>query len=395
MDLQGRKIAIVGAGIGGLTAAVALERAGAQVCVVERRPELVRVQAGGGMHLWHNGIRALATIGLAAPIAEFGERGAAVERAEFCSYRRGLLASWPVERIGQDLGAPTVGVSRDQLHRILLDAAGNCDLRLGSECREITSGQRPRIELADGDTIEADLIIGADGLNSVVREYLFGRSPARAAGYSTWQAIVTHSDLPSSPGLFQVIWGPGARFLYYRLADGRLYWEGQFAAKPGGSDPPGQRRAAVLRRFGEWGPAVRQMVAMTEERAISRLDVYDRPPLRTWSRGQVTLLGDAAHPMTNAIGQGANQTIEDAVVLARLAQKQPDWPSALREYERLRVPRTTSMVRTARNLQRFNRWRSPAACRLRDELIRVAFRTVALRQHTKDMAVTFPMSASA
>jgi len=359
------------------------------VTVLERRPELVRIQAGGGMHLWHNGVRALGALGLAGPVIALGERGAAVQRAEFCSFRRGVLATWPVGAIATELGAPTVGVSRDQLHRILLDAAAGLDVRLGAECRSISEGPSPAVTLADGSTIEADLVIGADGLNSVVRRHLFGPAAPRPAGYSTWQAIVGHRDPAAPPGVFRVIWGPGARFLYYHLADGRLYWEGQFAATPGGGDPPGERKEQVLRRFAPWGPVVTAMVSASDEAAISRLDVYDRAPLRTWTRGPITLLGDAAHPMTNAVGQGANLTIEDAVVLARAARRQPSWAEALREYERERVPRTTAMVRTARNLQRFNRWQGAAACRVRDELIRVGFSTVGLRQHTRDMAVSF------
>jgi 2-polyprenyl-6-methoxyphenol hydroxylase-like FAD-dependent oxidoreductase len=389
MDLEGQRIVIAGAGIGGLTVAAAMLQAGCHVTIAERRTELVRVQAGGGMHLWHNGIRALATLGLDVPVVELGERGAAVQTAEFCSYKRGVLATWPVAQIADDIGAPTVGVSRDQLHQILLDAAGAAELRLGAECQAIEESDGLRLRLADGTAIEADLIIGADGLNSMVRQHLIGEIPARPAGYSTWQAIVEYENSAAPPGLFRVIWGPGARFLYYRLADGRMYWEGQFAAKPGGTDPEGRRKAEVLRRFGAWGPPISGIVAATEEQAISRLDVQDRPPLRSWSRGQITLLGDAAHPMTNAIGQGANQTIEDAVVLARVAREQPDWRAALSEYERLRIPRTTSMVRTARNLQRFNRWRGPVTCRVRDQLIRIGFSTVALRQHTKDMAAAF------
>jgi 2-polyprenyl-6-methoxyphenol hydroxylase-like FAD-dependent oxidoreductase len=339
-------------------------------------------------------VLALAAIGLDRPVTVLGERGAAVERAEFCSYQRGVLATWPVAEIAAGLGAPTIGVSRDELHRILLDAAAACDVRLGAECRAITEGSTPSVVLTDGSTLKAELIIGADGLNSIVREHLFGAEQPRPAGYATWQAVVDHQDEAAPPGVFRVIWGPGARFLYYHLADGRLYWEGQFAAKPGGSDPRQGRKELVLRRFAPWGPVVTAMVAASDEASISRLDVHDRRPLRTWTRGPITLLGDAAHPMTNAIGQGANQSIEDAVVLAAVARTQPTWADALRAYERQRVPRTTAMVRTARNLQRFNRWQNPVACRLRDEIIRASFSTVGLRQHSRDMAVNFDMANS-
>lgn len=388
MKLHDQHVVVVGAGIGGLTAAIALRRAGCRVTVLERRTELVRVQAGGGMHLWHNGMLALAALDLAGPVAELADRGARVERAEFCSVRRGVLAAWPVQRIEHDLGAPTVGVGRDELHRILLAAAGN-DVQMGTVCRSVTDLDHPRVGLADGTELDADLVVGADGLHSLVRRQLFGPAAPRPAGYSTWQAVVAHQEAGAPVGVFRVIWGRGARFLYYHLADGRLYWEGQFASRPGQSDPRAGRRERVLQRFDDWGPVVRAMIGAADEDDITHLDVYDRRPLSTWTRGRVTLLGDAAHPMTNAIGQGANQAIEDAVVLADAARSQPSWSAALRDYEQRRIPRTTSMVKTAHNLQRFNRWTSRPACRLRDEIVRASFATVGLRQHTRDMTVRF------
>ena len=215
MELHDQQVVIVGAGIGGLTAAIALSRAGCEVTVLERRRELVRVQSGGGMHLWHNGMLALAALGVDAPLHQLAARGAGVEQAEFRSCRQGLLAAWPVGDLGRELGAPTVGVSRDELHRILLEEAAGADVRLGRECRSITEGPRPTVTLADGSELVADLLIGADGLNSLVRSQLFGASPPRAAGYSTWQAVVEHRDAGAPPGVFRVIWGRGARFLYY------------------------------------------------------------------------------------------------------------------------------------------------------------------------------------
>ncbi|WP_188316537.1 FAD-dependent monooxygenase [Solihabitans fulvus] len=389
MKLARQRLVVVGAGIGGLATAAAFRRAGAEVTVLERRRNLRTAQAGGGIHLWHNGVRALDRLGLAEPVRDLGARGGVLHTAEFCSHRGAVLASWPIREIERELGAPTVGVSRDQLHALLFGAAEGAELRLGAECVGLTEEESGvRVLLADGEVLAADAVIGADGLNSLVRGNLLGQAPPRPAGYATWQAIVAHDGGDTTRvGLFRVLWGPGARFLFYRLADGKLYWEGQFASAEGGRDPDGGRRDAVLRRFAEWVAPVSEIVEATAEEAISRLDVYDRPPARHWGRGRVTLLGDAAHPMTNAMGQGANQAVEDAVVLAGAARAASSWPEALREYERRRIPRTTTMVRTARNLQRLNRWSNPLACRLRDQLIRVGF-SVALRKHAKDMAIS-------
>jgi 2-polyprenyl-6-methoxyphenol hydroxylase-like FAD-dependent oxidoreductase len=381
---------IVGGGIGGLTAARALTRAGIEVAEFERAQSLDQVQVGGAIHVWHNGMRGLQELELGEEVAALGGRGAVVETAEMRNSRGRLITSWSPGEMERELGAPTLGVVRPELHRVLVGGVEDGVLQLGKEC--VGFEQRPAgvtARFSDGSEESGDVLIGADGLDSAVRRQLHGEEPPRFARYASWQALTEFEDDAAPVGLFRIIWGSGARFLYYRVSAERVYWEGIFATEAGGSDPPGQRKSAVLERFGDWFHPVPAIVESTAEDAISRHDVYDRPRLKTWGTGRVTLLGDAAHPMTNAAGQGANQAIEDAVVIGKTMAGADDPQEALRAYERRRMRRSARVAGLAWNLTALSRWQSPAACAFRDRLLTAMFALVAKRAQRKDMAYEF------
>jgi 2-polyprenyl-6-methoxyphenol hydroxylase-like FAD-dependent oxidoreductase len=189
--------------------------------------------------------------------------------------------------------------------------------------------------------------------------------------------------------VFRVIFGRGARFLHYRVDEKTVYWEGIYATSAGVQDPAGGRRQAALDRFAGWRTPVEAIIGATNETAINRSDIYTRPPIKEWGAGRVTLLGDAAHPMTNAMGQGANQAIEDAVVLARCLSQVDDPMSALREYERCRIGRSASFVKISSFMSKLSQLQQPAAVGARDLWFRVSLGTFVYRKVRKDMAYTF------
>ena len=380
---------VIGGGIGGLTAARALTRAGLEVKVFERAGALEKVQVGGAIHLWHNGMRGLQRLELDEQVRSLGGRAAEVDTAEFRNWRGKLLVSWSPRETERAVGAPTVGVLRPDLHRVLVDGLEPGVLELGRECTGFEQTRESVTAMfADGSRESGDVLIGADGLRSTVRRGLLGEEQLRFAKYASWQALCRFDSEETREGLFRVIWGPGARFLFYHVDAGRMYWEGIFATEAGGSDPPGQRRAAVQQKFAGFNPPVQDMLAATEEEAIMRGDVYDRPPTKRWGEGRVTLLGDGAHAMTNAVGQGANMTIEDSVVLGSALQGASDPVVALRAYEQKRMRRAAATQQLAHRLTGLSRWRSPAALAVRDRLLPTVM-IVGKRQHRKDMAYEF------
>jgi 2-polyprenyl-6-methoxyphenol hydroxylase-like FAD-dependent oxidoreductase len=380
---------IAGAGIAGLTSALALREHGVEVTVLERAASPEAIQVGGCIHMWHNGQRGLQRIGVGEPLLAQAGDAAVVSRAEFRTGGGRLMYGWSVRDIEQRVGAPTYGVRRPDLHRVLLDAVGE-GVRFGATCEGFEQdGEGVRVRLAGGGEERGDVLIVADGLRSVLRGQLPDATEPRYAGYVSWQAIARVDTETVPVGLFRVLWGRGARFLFYRIGLEEVYWEGTFAAPAGGGEPANQRGQAVLERFRGWAAPVEAIVQATESAAITRADMYDRPTSKQWGEGRVTPIGDAAHAMTNALGQGANQAIEDAIVLGRCLGDEADPVAGLRAYEAERIPRTTKFASMSWSLARASRLHNPLACAARNAGLTVGFRVGFARQHPQEMSYSF------
>lgn len=375
---------VVGAGIGGLSAAVALRRAGIETEVYERATTLAGIQAGGGLVLWHNAVLALRRLGLADEVAAIGHE---LHRHEFRSWRGRQLADWPVAAVSRRVGAPAYAVSRPALHRALADAAGG-DIRLGVRCVGLEPDDDGVSVRFDGGEARADLVVGADGLRSTVRRLLRPfEPPPRFAGYTAWQGVVRLADARVPDGTFENVWGRGRRFICFRIDDdGLVYWDGVTSDQIGHElDMVGHTRQEIVRaQFAGWPDPIPALIDATAEDDIAAIDIFDRRPVGRWGIGRVTLLGDAAHPMTFNLGQGACQAIEDALVLADCLARKPgggDMPAALLAYERRRRARTTKMVETSWTIGAVGRWRGRAACAFRAAFMRAAFNRVIFRQN--------------
>lgn len=377
---------IIGAGIGGLTAALALRAVGVGATVYERGSSLEAMQAGGGIHLWSNALHVFRHLGLDDTIRA---SGAELELAEFCSWRGPVLSGWKIGDISRRVGLPTVGISRADLQPMLARALGDEQIKLAMPCTGFAEdADGVIVRFADGCEARGDLLIGADGISSAVRAQIHGQQPHRYAGYTLWQAI---TDFPTSQAphdYFRVSWGRGKRFGFYRVGGGRLYYFALSNAPAREQDPERGKVAMLLDRYGfrDWPEPVPSIIKATDDAALSRVDLRDRPPARRWGEGRVTLLGDAAHPMTFNVGQGACQAVEDAGALARHLGRAGDIPAALRAYEAERIKRTTPIVNLAWQLGSFGRWENRAACRFRELMLRGMLNTVALRGHQRDMA---------
>jgi 2-polyprenyl-6-methoxyphenol hydroxylase-like FAD-dependent oxidoreductase len=232
-----------------------------------------------------------------------------------------------LRELGRQLGDLTVVLRRAELLSVLRDAAFGAKIRLGARCVGFEQNERrAKAFLADGSSVEDDLLIGADGLHSVIRAQLFGPREPRYAGYVAWRAITEFEHGRLTPGISL---GRGSQFGQVPLKEiNRVYW---FATRNlshrmhGTSEKP---KPDLLAVFAQWDKPVTELIEATEERAILRTELYDHAPLKRWGRGRVTLLGDAAHPMTPDLGQGACQALEDSAVLTRCLENTDDPVSA-------------------------------------------------------------------
>jgi 2-polyprenyl-6-methoxyphenol hydroxylase-like FAD-dependent oxidoreductase len=348
---------VVGAGIGGLGAAIALERAGVEPIVIERAPELR--EAGFGLVVSANAVTALRSLGLREDVAA---RGTRVRRAEIRNPRGDLLTLIDYEALGWE----TYGILRSELQQAMLESLPGDHLRLGTTCIGATEDGQALLEGAEA--VFADVVIGADGVRSAVRRSLFGDELLRYGGHRAWRAG-TRFDDERVRDRFVEVWGVAGGFGFGPAGRGRVYWY-CFETVPEGAPAPERPRDAFLGRYGAWFDPIPALIESTEADAIEPTFTYDRPPRRTWGRGRVTLLGDAAHPMKPNIGQGAAQALEDAVVLGLCIGTNPNPEDALREYERRRVKRANAVVRASRRTGRVAEVRSPLAARLRDVVMK-------------------------
>jgi salicylate hydroxylase len=373
---QALRVAVVGAGLGGLAAAAAMRRRGLDVTVYEQARALGEI--GAGVQLGPNAMKALRALGLErAVVAAAVEPGAHVLR----DWRSGgTLYRTPMKGVFERrFGAGYYQIHRADLHRILAGAVDPARVRLGARCVAARNEPgRAVLAFAGGGAAESDVVVGADGIHSVVREGILGPDAPRFTGDICWRGVVPAAALP--PGLIAKdvnVWlGPHGHVVHYYVRGGEMVnfvaiyeadtWRGE-------SWSTVADRAELLSTYAGWHPSLLELFGRCER--VNKWALHDRDPLPRWSEGRITLLGDAAHPMLPYLAQGACMAVEDGYLLADLlaapaATRDP--AAALRTYQAMRLPRATRVQLGARARATVNHAATPLARLARD--LRYAWR---------------------
>jgi salicylate hydroxylase len=380
--LRPLKVLIAGGGVAGLTLGLGLRRHGIDAEVFERTDGFGLV--GSGLVLSPNGMKALDHVDrtLGALVRETGRPNTPQAGVLMFTWRGRRLAAQPFGDLEGNWGAPLVAIMRADLHRLLTAAvaspaqtgAGKLTVHHGAAVTGVTQDDSSvTVALSDGRTITGDVLAGADGVRSAVRAAVLNAGPPRYTGYTSVRGSApTPSVYPDG----FITGGRGAQFFCSAVSGERLYWtctlrapEGQWPAKPAD-----QALADLRERLDRWHEPIPSMIDSCDRDDFLVTDIHDRPPLTRWCTGRVILLGDAAHPMSPMLGQGANMAIEDAACLADQLARSASLPEAVTEYERIRIKRANKYARMSGMLGKLGHMSNPLGVAFRDTMIRIMMR---------------------
>lgn len=360
---------VVGGGIGGLATAIALQQRDVDAVVYERADAIE--PAGVGIGVPTNGMAALDRLGLAEAVEA---RGVPLAELVLRSPDGTVLRTDDLSPLVEQFGHSTVSIRRTALREILVDALEPGTLRLGKRCVGFDqSADGVTVRFADGTEAAGDVLVGADGIRSAIREELFPASEPRHSGETCYGGVADF-DLPRSiERTSWDVWGGAAEFSFAPVAPGRVTWYAPITGHEKGRDE--EATATIERlceRYADFPDPIPTLLANTDAESVIHTDLADVSPLETWWHGRTVLLGDAAHAALPSLGQGAAQALEDALVLAdELVDSDPSNPSAaFRAYERARKPRAETVVSQARRVEEVAHLTDERARWVRDFTIR-------------------------
>lgn len=356
------KIIIIGGGIGGTATALALHRAGLDFIVYERSPQLREV--GAGIALWANATHILKNLGL---LDDAIQVGCLTTNYQFNSQRGKELVNIAVD----DFESPVVGIHRAELHQLLWRNVPAEKFILGEIFERFERiGNQVCAYFKSGLSVTGDALIGADGLRSRVRTLLLGDQPPTYRNFKTWRGLTDFIPSQYRPGYIQEFLGCGQGFGFMMLGKGKMYWYAAATAPEAQPDAAIGRKKELEIMYQDWFPSIPELIAATEKANILTTDLYDRTPTKPWSQQNITLLGDAAHPMLPTMGQGACTALEDAYVIAKCLQAS-DPMIAFQDYESLRFERTKAIVMQSLRSSKMGELTHPLAVGFRNTFMKV------------------------
>ena len=331
------KALVIGAGIGGLSAAVALKKAGITCEVFEAVKEIKPV--GAAISIWPNGVKCMKNLGMGEIIETYG---GPMHFLAYKEYQGGeTLTRFSLAPLVERTGGRPCPVSRSELQREMLNFWGREAVQFGKRVtRAQENADGVTVWFSDGTTAHGDFLIAADGSRSALRPYVLGHKPERRyAGYVNWNGLVDIDESIAPADQWTTFVGEGKRVSLMPVAQGRFYFFFDVPLPAGLAEDRHTLRDDLRRYFNGWAPAVQKLIAALDPQTTNRVEIHDIEPFDTLVRGKVALLGDAGHSTTPDIGQGGCAAMEDAVVLGDIFRENREIVSALRQYEAQRCAR--------------------------------------------------------
>jgi len=343
------KVVIIGAGMGGMSAAIALRQIGIETAVYERVTENKPV--GAAISVWSNGVKCLNYLGLQEETAELG---GIVETMSYIDAHTGeTMCRFSMQPLIDEVGQRPYPIARAELQSMLMQAYGFDHINFGMKMVSVendTTGTTAKATFADGTTVTADVIIGADGASSITREYVLGAPVTRRyAGYVNFNGLVDTDDTIGPATEWTTYVGEGKRVSVMPVAGGRFYFFFDVVEPEGLPYERGTAREVLRSHFAGWAPGVQTLIDKLDPQTTNRVEILDLDPFHTWVKGRVAVLGDAAHNTTPDIGQGGCSAMEDAIELQWAFKDHPDdVHAALAAYQSARTERAGELVLRAR-----------------------------------------------
>jgi 2-polyprenyl-6-methoxyphenol hydroxylase-like FAD-dependent oxidoreductase len=337
--------AIIGAGIGGLTTAIALKQKGFEVKVYEAAPEIKPL--GAGIVMATNAMLVFQRLGLAEKIKA---AGCLIREGFICDQHWRPIQQMDVDYVSAKYGVGSYAFHRAELHKVLLDQLPQTAVQLNHKLISARQEKnRVHLSFENGAKQEVDCAIGADGIKSTMRETFFGKSAFRYSGQTCWRSIIDMEVPAKFQNVTYELWGSraGLRFGIVAVGKNKIYFFATEKSPAGGEDKIDTLKQNLSSKFNEFGSDVVSFIQQTDVEKIIRTDIYDLAPMERWYDGNVVLIGDAAHATTPNLGQGGCQAVEDAYVIADALSKNKNIGDAFRAYQDIRFAKANYVVKTS------------------------------------------------
>lgn len=359
------KITIIGAGIGGLTLAIALQKKGIEVEIFEATSAFGKV--GAGIVLAINAMQVYQRLGLAQQLKANGN---CLEKMAITSADLKIMAGNELAYFEEKYALNNVAIHRATLHEILLSELPNVPLHLNKKLKNLEEHvEGIHLEFLDGTTHTADLVIGADGIHSGVRQSIFPQAKERFAKQLCWRGVVPFKLEKGMDATMREAWGNGRRFGIVPIEKGQVYWFACASYQKNAKEAFEGTDLSAL--FSDFDPLVTQLIKASPSNQIIEAELSDLELLKTWHKGKVCLMGDAAHATTPNMGQGANQAIESAWVLADCLAKEVDYHTAFECFQKTRQAKAHQIIKTSWQIGKLAHLQNPVLTTFRNAMVRI------------------------